>query len=184
VAPVQFQASTMILIISASLNPDSNSRRLALEAARVLTADGVPAEVLDLRDHPLPLCDGAAAYADPRVAAVRDRIAAASAVIIATPIYNFDGNAAVKNLIELTGKAWEDKVVAFLCAAAGKASYMAIMAFAGSLMLDFRCLIVPRYVYATEADFDADGLHNADLRRRIDELARATVRLATLPRAA
>ena len=174
----------MILIVSASLNPDSNSRVLAHETARVLAADGVAAEVLDLRDHPLPLCDGGDAYAHPEVARVQARLAAADAVIIATLIYNFDGNAALKNLIELTGKAWENKTVGFLCAAAGKASFMAIMAFASSLMLDFRCLIVPRFVYATGGDFAGGKLVNEEQSRRVAQLARETARLARLPAAA
>jgi NAD(P)H-dependent FMN reductase len=184
VRPFPQLATTMILIVSASLNPDSNSRILAHEAARVLAADGVPAEVLDLREHPLPLCDGGEAYAHPGVAHVEARIAAADAVIIASPIYNYDGNAALKNLIELTGKAWENKVVGFLCAAAGKASFMAIMALANSLMLDFRCLIVPRFVYATGGDFDGGRLVNDEQGRRVAQLARETVRLTKLPAAA
>ena len=46
-------------------------------------------------------------------------IEAARVIIVATPIYNYDANAAAKNLVELTGSAWEDKTVGFLCAAGG-----------------------------------------------------------------
>ena len=55
-----------LLIVSASLNSDSNSRLLAREAERVLRADGVAVEFLDLRELPLPLCDGEKAYGDPK----------------------------------------------------------------------------------------------------------------------
>jgi len=174
----------MILIVSTSLNPTSNSRLLAQESARLLAAEGEDSQLLDLRDHPLPLCDGDAAYGHPNVARVRDLIAAADAVIVATPIYNYDGNAALKNLIELTGRAWENKTVAFLCAAGGKSSYMSVMALANSLMLDFRCLIVPRFVYATEEDFADRRITNAEQLRRVAQLVQATVRLAALPPAA
>lgn len=173
----------MILIVSASLNPNSNSRVLAHETARVLAADGVAAEVLDLRDHPLPLCDGATAYADPAVARVQALLAAAAAIIVAVPIYNYDGNAAFKNLVELTGRAWENKPVAFLCAAGGQSSYMSVMALANSLMLDFRCLVVPRFVYATGGDFADGKLVNGEQIRRVAQLARETVRLTKLPSA-
>jgi NAD(P)H-dependent FMN reductase len=171
----------MILIVSASLNPESNSRLLAHEAARVLAADGVAVELLDLRDHPLPLCDGDAAYGHPGVSPLRAKIAGADAIIIATPIYNYDGNAALKNVIELTGKAWENKTVAFLCAAGGKSSYMSVMALANSLMLDFRCLIVPRFVYAEAEDFADGRVRNPEQVRRIEQLVSATVRLTKLP---
>lgn len=177
-------ATAMILIVSASLNPDSNSRLLAQEAARILAADGVASRILDLRDHPLPLCDGGAAYAHPNVAHVQGLLAQADAILVATPIYNFDGNAALKNLVELTGSAWENKAVGFLCAAAGKASFMSIMAFANSLMLDFRCLIVPRFVYAMSGDFNDGRIVNEEQLRRVAQLARATVRLTALPPAA
>jgi FMN reductase len=174
----------MILVLSASLSPESNSRLLAREAERVLAADGVDVQFVDLRDYPLPLCDGGAAYGHPNVAKLRTLIAAASAVIVATPIYNYDGNAALKNLIELTGRAWENRVVGFLCAAGGQASYMSIMGFANSLMLDFRCLIVPRFVYATGEAFAGDKITDADQLRRVAELARATHRLTGLSLAA
>jgi FMN reductase len=174
----------MIVIISSSLNADSNSRLLAQEAQRVLQADGHAVTLCDLRDLPLPLCDGAEAYADPNVARIRGILLEASAVIIATPIYNYDGTAAIKNLIELTGVAWENRVVGFLCAAGGMSSYMAIMSLANSLMLDFRSVIVPRFVYATGDSFAGGQIIDPDQVRRVAELARATARLATLLKAA
>jgi FMN reductase len=50
------------------------------------------------------------------------------------------------------------------------------MALANSLMLDFRCTILPRFVYATEADFAGDAIVNADIARRTQELARELAR--------
>lgn len=174
----------MILILSASLNPESNSRVLAQEAHLTLEQEGHSAQVLDLREHPLPLCDGDAAYGHPNVARVRDLVAAANAIIVATPIYNYDGTAALKNLIELTGRAWENKVVAFLCAAGGQSSYMSIMPLANSLMLDFRTIVVPRFVYATGDHFSGGKLSDPEQIRRVAELARTVAKLGAVVRAA
>jgi NAD(P)H-dependent FMN reductase len=174
----------MILVISASLNSDSNSRILAQEALLVLAQDGHAAQLLDLREHPLPLCDGGPAYGHPSVASVRTLVAQADAIIVATPIYNYDGTAALKNLIELTGRAWENKVVGFLCAAGGKSSYMSIMPLANSLMLDFRTIIVPRFVYATGEAFTDGKLVDPEQIRRVAELARKTARLSEALKAA
>jgi FMN reductase len=174
----------MIVILSSSLNPNSNSRLLAQEAQRVLEQDGHSVTLLDLREYPLPLCDGDAAYNHPNVARIRELLTRATAIIVATPIYNYDGTAAVKNLIELTGSAWENKVVGFLCAAAGTSSYMSIMSFANSLMLDFRSIIVPRFVYATGGAFSNGQLSDPEQLRRVAELARETARLRTLLAAA
>src|SRR5688572_7083921 len=166
----------MILIISSSLNPDSNSRILAREAKRVLELDGHPVTTLDLRDHPLPMCDGGPAYGHPNIAPVSASLHAASTILVATPIYNYDATGALKNLIELTGDAWENKVVGFLCAAAGQSSYMSIMGLANSLMLDFRSLIVPRFVYATGNAFTDQRISDPKVSERVAELARAAAK--------
>lgn len=168
------------LVISSSLNPDSNSRVLAREAERELRAGGLSVDWLDLLEHPLPLCNGGSSYSDPRVPALTERIEAASGIIVATAIYNYDANAAVKNLIELTGGAWENKVVGFLCAAGGLSSYMSILSLANSLMLDFRSVIVPRFVYATGDAFAGAELVDPDVSRRVADLARMTVRLSAV----
>ncbi len=146
-----------VLIFACSLNPASRSAVLAGAVAACLAGEGVRAEVVDLRDVDLPICDGGSAYGSPRVSELSRKIVAADAVLLAVPIYNYDVNAAAKNLIELTGKAWSDKVVGFLCAAGGRGSFMSVMPLANSLMLDFRCLVLPRFVYATGEDFEGDG---------------------------
>lgn len=168
----------MIAVISASLSPESNSRILAREALHFLESHGNRTAWVDLRDYRLPLCDGGEAYHHPEVSRLAARLRAADAFIIGTPVYNYDANAVLKNAIELTGDAWEDKVVGFLCAAGGMASYMSIMSLAGSLMLDFRSVIVPRFVYATGDAFANGEIKNPDVGRRVNELASATVRLA------
>ena len=172
-----------LLLVSASLNSESYSRLLAREAERVLQADGHPPAFLDLRDLPLPLCDGEKTYDHANVQAARHLIATADGIILAAPIYNYDVNAALKNFVELTGKSWENKTVAFLCSAGGLSSYMSIMALANSLMLDFRCVIVPRFVYATSDAFAGDRIVDEKVAARIAACARATQRLATAVKA-
>jgi FMN reductase len=169
-----------LLIISCSLKPESRSRVLAEEAQRQLLRLQANAALLDLRSIALPQCDGDACYNHPAVAPLTERIKQAAAILLATPVYNYDASAATKNLIELTGDGWADKVVGFLCAAGGQRSYMAVMGLANSLMLDFRCLIVPRFVYCT-GDAIKDGqLVDAEIARRIGELAESMLRLSAL----
>lgn len=174
----------MILIVSSSLNADSNSRVLAQATLKVLEAEGQRASVLDLRDYPLPLCDGGPSYGHPNVIKVGELLRAADAIVVATPIYNYDATAAVKNLIELTGDAWENKVVGFLCAAGGMSSFMSIMSLANSLMLDFRSVIVPRFVYATGSAIANGEIVDPNLQQRVVELARFTAKLGTALKAA
>jgi FMN reductase len=159
------------IILSCSLNPKSRSRVLARMVFDHLKDRPGGAEFVDLQDYDLPLSDGGACYGHPHVAELTPKIAQAQGIIVATAIYNYDVNSATKNLLELTGSAWEGKVVGFICAAGGHGSFMSIMPFANSLMLDYRCLILPRFVYAAPAHVDEETFGDAALNRRIEELA-------------
>ena len=131
---------------------------------------------LDISELELPLCDADACYTKPGSRNVSKAIGAADGILLATPVYNYDVAATAKNLVELTGSAWEEKVVGFLCAAGGMNSYMSVMAFANSLMLDFRSVIIPRFVYATGRAFEGDELKDKEVGQRIEELADELVR--------
>ena len=158
------------LIISSSLNPKSRSRLLARIAFDNLKHIEAPVEWLDLAEYSIPLCDGDTTYENSKVKELTNKIHNAKGILLAVPIYNYDVNAAAKNLVELTGDAWANKVVGFLCAAGGKGSYMSIMSLANSLMLDFRCLIIPRFVYSTGDAFEKGELSDLNVRDRIHEL--------------
>ena len=118
------------------------------------------------------MCDGDSTYKNSKVKELREKIQNAKGILFAVPIYNYDVNAAAKNLIELTGDAWTNKVVGFLCAAGGKGSYMSVMSLANSLMLDFRCLIIPRFVYSTSEDFEEGEVIDPKVGNRVSELAK------------
>jgi NAD(P)H-dependent FMN reductase len=167
-----------VVVVSASLNPASRSYRLAQSAAAALGRLGAAVTLVDLRQWELPLCDGDESYSDPNVEKLTQLIQPAHAVLLAAPVYNYDVNAAAKNLIELTGDAWNDKPVGLLCSAGGKSSYMSPIGLANSLMFDFRSWIVPRFVYATRQDFDGDGAPLPNISERIEQLAKATLGIA------
>ena len=164
------------LVISTSGNPKSNSRRMARIALAYLEKAKVDCSWLDISELELPLCDADACYTKPGSRKVSKEIQAADGILLATPVYNYDVSAAAKNLVELTGSAWEEKVVGFLCAAGGMSSYMSVMAFANSLMLDFRSVIIPRFVYATGRAFAGGELKDKEVGERIDELAGELIR--------
>ena len=165
-----------ILVIGCSLNPESNSQILARQAVREIQTLGADCRLIDLRDQRLSFCDGATVddLVGPLAQAVRD----ADGIVMAVPIYNYDVNAAAKNVVEHVSKAFEGKLVAFLCAAGGQGSYMSIMSLANSLMLDFRCFIVPRFVYAVWSDFGDDGtIKNEKVATRLKQLCEEVVRI-------
>jgi FMN reductase len=134
-------------------------------------------EWLDISKLDVPLCDADACYNHPAAQKLSAAVEKADGIIVATPVYNYDVAAAAKNMVELTGSVWEDKVVGFLCAAGGMGSYMSVMSFANSLMLDFRCLIIPRFVYATGDSFDGDSLADTKVAKRIEQVVAELVRV-------
>src|SRR5947209_17922834 len=157
------------LVLSTSGNPDSNSRRMGQMALYWLKRAKLNCERLDISKLGLHLCDADACYNNLAAQKLTAAVEKADGIIVATPVYNYDVAAAAKNMVELTGRAWEDKVVGFLCAAGGMSSYMSVMAFATSLMLDFRSVIIPRFVYATGRAFEGGELKDKEVGERINE---------------
>src|SRR3954452_19598964 len=167
------------LVISTSGNAESNSRIMGRVAFDQLEKKQVDCEWIDISALELPLCDADKCYLNPAAQKLQKTIDAADGMIVAAPVYNYDVSAAAKNMIELTGSAWEDKVVGFLCAAGGMSSYMSVMAYANSLMLDFRTVIIPRFVYATGNAFDGDNLTDANFGDRVRQVADELVRFTS-----
>jgi len=157
---------------------------MAAELEGLIARHGATPRCIDLRNLAAPFCDGGAAYGHDSVAPLREAVADADAIVLVAPVYNYALNAAAKNLVELTGKAWTGKIVGFAAAAGGHGSYMSIMGVANSLMLDFRCLIVPRFVYATGSDFTDDGRCGERIADRLNELAATLVHLTAALRSA
>lgn len=165
------------LILSTSLNPGSRSRVLAKIVLQHFEKKTAAVEFIDLSALSLPMCDASSCYSHPQVLELEPKISAARGIVVATAIYNYDVNAAAKNLLELTGDAWSDKVVGFVCAAGGQGSYMSVMGFANSLMLDYRCLIVPRFVYAPRSEVTDKTFGDRAINDRIEQLASEMVRV-------
>ena len=130
------------LVISTSLREGSRSKIMA----KALTESVKDSEFFDLQSNPLPMCDGDKCYDLPEVIDFRRKVKNAKGIIMAIPIYNFNVSSGAKNIIELGGKMLYDKVFGFICAAGGKSSYMSVMSFANSLMIDYRCFIIPKFL--------------------------------------
>ncbi len=169
----------MFAVISTSLNPHSRSRVLARRAEAEISSSGYPCEWVDLAELELPLCDAGSCYGHPDAQRCAGVIREAQAILLATPIYNYDVSSSAKNLIELTGKSWQGKVVGFLASAGGQGSYMSLLGLGNSLMLDFRCLLVPRFVFATEKAVVDNQIVEPEIERRIRELVGETIWLGT-----
>src|SRR5258708_27037181 len=103
------------VVVSASLREASLSRALAAELVAYYRESKLNSQLLDLRQGQLPFCDADAAYGHPNVGTCQALFNSARVISVATPIYNFDVNAAVQNLVVLTADSWEQQEVGFLC---------------------------------------------------------------------
>lgn len=134
-----------LLGISGSLRAGSVNRKLVMEAARLFgDADFTEGDIR------LPLYDGDAEEAEgvpPVVQKLADQIAAADAVIIATPEYNQALSGVLKNALDwvsrVKGNPWKDKPVALLSATAGRAGGARANYSLRLCMAPFRARIVP-----------------------------------------
>lgn len=177
--------SVSVLIVSTSLDPQSQSRVLAFDAARHLKDRGAGVQVVDLRQRPLPAFDNADAHDNQDVIALKEAIVQADAVIIAAPVYNWSLGSASKNMVEVTGAtgengrkaAWFDKFVTFLCAGGLPHSYTAYTALASSMTLDFKCIINPYMVYVTDRDI-ADEMLSSGASQRMEKTLDVALELA------
>jgi len=112
----------MLVGICGALRAESSNRKLMHEAARLYGGDFFEADIrFPLYDNDLQDRDGIPAA----VQSLADRIAAAEAVVIATPEYNQSLSGVLKNALDWVsrtkGAPWRDKPVALLSSAAGRA---------------------------------------------------------------
>ncbi|MEV6103589.1 NAD(P)H-dependent oxidoreductase [Streptomyces sp. NPDC051940] len=92
-----------VFILSASLRDGSLNTRLAALVARLVEEHGAMADVARLGDFPMPLYDGdaeAAGGVPEGALALRERIQACQALVIASPEYNASVPGMLKNAVD------------------------------------------------------------------------------------
>ncbi len=178
-----------IAILNSNLSPGGKSAHLADTLASLFAESGHEAKVFNLGELDLPACDGSTCYKNEKTISLTAALADTEAIVLISPIYNYDLNAAAKNLIELTGNSWKGKAVGLVVTAGADRSYLSPLAFMNSLSIDYRCLVSPRYVYVTREDFTPEGTLSRDspvvprlhfLAAELPVLAEAADRIASL----
>ena len=190
-------APISLLLIAGSARQGALSIRLREAARRTADAAGATTEVLDLRALALPLYDGDLEARDgvpAGAAALRDAIAAADAVLIATPEYNgfptpllinaFAWLSRLKDGLVVTA----DKPVALVSSSPGALGGLRAMNFLRQyLQMAFQMPVVPpqQAVGRAHEAFAADGsLADPKAAAALDGVVRAVLRQAALRRAA
>lgn len=113
-----------VLGIAGSLRQGSHNRALLAAAARDLAPEGMIIEIADIAGVPLYNDDDRAAGYPDAVQSLREQIAAADGVLIATPEYNYSVPGVLKNAIDWASRPpeqpFDGKPVAILGASPGR----------------------------------------------------------------
>lgn len=178
-----------IVIVSTSLDVNSKSRTLANICKEQLSMQGTPNELIDLFGMNFPKFDNGSIYSSHLYLSTHRIIDQSDAIVLCSPVYNWNTCAELKNFIEAIGStppdgsrkgALYDKVVTFVNNGGLPHSYMAFTSLAHSLMMDFKCIINPYNVYTYDKHWHADNTLAADAMPRIRKSLQVTVELAGL----
>ncbi|MFE1886462.1 NADPH-dependent FMN reductase [Streptomyces diastatochromogenes] len=174
---------TRIGVIIGSTRPGRNGEQVARwvrDVAAEHVGDAADFELVDLKDHALPLLDEAvparmAPGRHPHTRRWAERIGACDAYIVVTPEYNTAPPAALTNAIDYLYEEWGGKPVGYV----GYGVFGAVMAVqklraqAGPLrMADIgpQVALSLREDFVDFADFKPQEPHGAEVRGLVDEL--------------
>ena len=173
--------SHTLLGISGSLTSGGSTRALVdsvLRAAEEAFPD-IATAVVDLRDVRLSFCDGRplAEYSDD-TAAVVERIRAADAYVIGTPIYRGSYTGALKNLLDhIPVEALMGKVAGLVGNAASDHHYLSIDQELRPVLMWFNMHLVPGSVYVRGNQMQGGQVVDDRVQDHLRQLGRAVVSL-------
>jgi FMN reductase len=170
-----------------SLRPASWTRaalKVALDGAQ---ERGAIAELLDLRDYDLPFCAGE--NSDPvdatsGAARLRQRVAEAHGIILATPNYHGTLSGVLKNALDLMSKReFAGKVLGLVGVSGGRMGATLTLNTLRAIGRALDAWVIPweAWVYNADSAFAADGtLRDSATEQRLKEVGRRVARLTRM----
>ncbi len=168
-----------IVGIGGSLRPGSYTQLGLKVAAQRVEALGAEVEILDLREMQLPFCNGAKEYPEyPDVQRLRDTVANADGLILATPEYHGGVSGVIKNALDLMSfDQLSGKVTGLISILGGQSNSNAL----NDLRIIMRWVygwVIPEQIAIGQAysAFTAEGkLVDEKLSQRFDQFAQSLV---------
>jgi FMN reductase len=170
-----------------SLRPGSWTRAALTIALAGAQEKGATTELLDLRDYDLPLCTGE--EEDPvqntlGIQQLRQRVAEASGIVLATPNYHGTLSGVLKNALDLmSSREFEGKVVGLVGVSGGRTGATSTLNTLRAIGRTLHAWVVPweAWVYNASAAFTVDGnLRDAPTEQRLKEVGRRVARLTRM----
>jgi MsuE subfamily FMN reductase len=171
-------------LLGLSGSPTTRSKTLiAVELAIAhakLTWPHISAEVIHIRDHDVEFCDGrepSEYEGDTRM--IIDRVVAADALIVGTPMYRASYTGVLKNVFDvIPNDALYGKPVGLIATGGSDHHYLAIEHELKPLIGFFAGHVIPGAVYAHNEHYSNGDLVDEGIQDRLRQLAEAVVRFA------
>jgi len=172
------QVAVKVAAFAGSLRSDSWNRKLLALAVRHALDAGAEVDVIDLRALAIPLYDADTEHASGLPAGVKqlkERIAAAQGVLVATPEYNHSIPGVLKNVLDWVSRPpnnpLRDKTVALMGASTGMAGTLRVNYALRPVFSTAGSWLVPGYVgipNAAQAFDDAGNLKDELFRKQLE----------------
>ena len=180
-----------ILAFSGSIRRESFNKKLLAAVVEATRAAGGEVTLMDLADLPMPLFNGDLEDAEGMPANAQklvELITQHAALLIASPEYNSQMTALLKNTIDWCTRAdenpFKEKVVAVVSASPGMFGGVRSMTLARQLLTHLGCHVIPVQCILPHADkaFDENGALKDERNRKAaqavaTELVRVTLKL-------
>ncbi|MBX0349177.1 MULTISPECIES: NADPH-dependent FMN reductase [Haloarcula] len=166
----------LVVGVAGSLNDGSVTRKATECALAAARQRGARTELLDLREYDLPAFDpNATPPAD--VEALTDRIEAADAVLLGTPMYHGSYSSPLKTALDYCGFDEFDDTTVGLLAVSGGSFPLPALEHLRSVCRAFEAWVLPHQAAITDSHAIDGALPDAD-RERLTELGERAVAYA------
>ena len=161
-----------VILIQGSLNTESRTAALIQYAAEEIKRAGLNVEILDLRNIQMEFCDGRSLKDyHPDLQQAYQTIDEAKAFVIGMPVYCYSVSGPLKNFIDITSGAMEDKIAGILCTAGGRQSYMASADLSNILAYESHVTTLQPIIYTHAEDYADQTLASDRIKTKIQKLA-------------
>src|SRR5437764_13312680 len=176
--------ANLLLLVGAATPPGRLAAAIAY-AAELAQARGAAADILNLADSPVEICDGRAL--DAYNTATRDavgRIIGAGAVLIAAPVYRATYPGVLKNLLDIAPvESLRGKPVGIVAMGGSPHHFLGVDWQLREVLTWFGALVAPTAVYLTSGDFKDGQLTSDSARKDLAALVETLIALARLDQA-
>ena len=171
----------MYLVVSTSLNSESRTRRLARSVSELIRERTGSVDLLDLSSLNLPLDTGQTRN-DETVRKINQRLGPAAGIVFVLPIYRCDVAVSARNLVQLSGRGLQRKVIGLASVAGDSLANVSTLSFANSLMLEHKAFVIPDFVLLKSDSLSETaqqkGIVSQQITRMVDSLIRVTEALS------